>query len=115
MSWCTCWKCHRCLPVLASIATIDAVKRLSPGRLLPSRSLDAFPVEKKISPRSGSTAGVCHTGPPPPRPPPALPPLRVVGPRLVTGLARPRDGVEAPALAAGRGAVGGDAPADTEL
>src|SRR3954453_16772454 len=41
-----CCKRQLFLPVFASIATMDDANRLAPGRLLPSRSSEALPVEK---------------------------------------------------------------------
>src|SRR6185437_16052563 len=52
-------------PVAASIATMASVKRLSPGRAVPSKSGDGLPTVTKMVLDALSYAGVVHTPPPP--------------------------------------------------
>ncbi len=58
------WKCHLYLPVARSIATIESVYRLSPGRSVPYRSGEGLPATKNTVLVLRSTAGVIHTPPP---------------------------------------------------
>src|SRR6059058_4747195 len=61
----TSWKPHLNLPVVASIAAIDSVQRLSPGRIEPSRSGDGLPIATNSVLLASSYAGVIHIEPPP--------------------------------------------------
>src|SRR6059058_3954634 len=61
----TSWYPHLNLPLVASIATIDSVQRLSPGRIEPSRSGDGFPIATNSVLVASSYAGVIHIEPPP--------------------------------------------------
>src|SRR5207302_5177022 len=67
----TSWKPHLNLPVVASIAAIDSVQRLSPGRIEPSRSGDGLPVATNSVLPASSYAGGIHIEPPPCRHAPA--------------------------------------------
>src|SRR5437879_13354029 len=61
----TSWKPHLNLPLVASMAAIDSVQRLSPGRIEPSRSGDGFPIATNNVWLESSYAGVIHIEPPP--------------------------------------------------
>src|SRR3954470_14402365 len=52
------------LPVAASMASVDAVKRLSPGRWSPIHG-PPLPVPQKVRLVAGSYVPVTHTEPPP--------------------------------------------------
>ena len=58
------WKCHLYVPLSRSIATIELVYRLSPGRIAPYRSGDGLPTTKNTVRVFWSIAGVIHTPPP---------------------------------------------------
>src|SRR5678815_5212950 len=57
-------ECHLYVPLSRSIATIELVYRLSPGRMAPYRSGDGLPATKNTVRDLRSTAGVIHTPPP---------------------------------------------------
>src|SRR5207245_2388956 len=59
------WSPHLNFPLVASIATIDSVHRLSPGRMEPSRSGEGLPIATNSVLLASSYAGVIHTEPPP--------------------------------------------------
>src|SRR5438876_646304 len=61
----TSWKPHLNLPLVASMAAIDSVQRLSPGRIEPSRSGDGLPIATNSVLLASSYAGVIHIEPPP--------------------------------------------------
>ena len=84
MSWCTCWKCQRYLPVFASIATIDAVNRLSPARTAPLNSGPGCRWRSRSGRARDRRAGVCQTGAPP-----RFQASMSFGQRVVTELAGP--------------------------
>ena len=65
MSWRTTWKCHRRSPISMSIASTEAVNKLSPSRSSPPNIGTGFPVEKYTNPTSGSTVPFNQTPPPP--------------------------------------------------
>ena len=110
MSWCTIWYHHLSFPVCTSSATIDAVNRFLPARELPLLSgtcvarREVQRPELRIHRRrlpDGGAAG--------------LPGVVRLRPRVVAGLTRAGDRVEAPLLLPRRRVVGGDAAARAEL
>src|SRR5207248_9961832 len=56
---------HLNIALVASIATIVSVQRLTPGRLEPSRSGDGLPIATNTVVVASSYAGVIHIEPPP--------------------------------------------------
>src|SRR3954470_6726000 len=61
----TVWRYHLSLPVVTPTATTASQYRLSPGRTLPVRSGEGFPIVAYSVLVSGSYAGVIHVEPPP--------------------------------------------------